>query len=41
MFSLGACEGRDVSHPEILISECEPFSYKKLKISKNYSFILN
>jgi hypothetical protein len=23
-----------VSHPEILISECEPFSHKKLKISK-------
>jgi hypothetical protein len=22
------------SHPEILISECEPFSHKKLKISK-------
>jgi hypothetical protein len=23
-----------VSHPEILISECEPFSHKKLKFSK-------
>jgi hypothetical protein len=25
---------KEVSHPEILISECEPFSQKKLKISK-------
>jgi hypothetical protein len=30
-----------VSHPEILISECEPFPPKKLKISKKNSFILN
>jgi hypothetical protein len=29
-----------LSHPEILISECEPFFHKKLKISKKNSFIL-
>jgi hypothetical protein len=33
-------EHATLSHPKILISECEPFSHKKLKISKKNSFIL-
>jgi hypothetical protein len=31
-------KGGSLSHSEILISECEPFSHQKLKISKKFIY---